>query len=263
MDNYKTIEEIANACGVSPRHIQHLCRIGKIEGAVKKAGSWFIPGDSQIPLKHKRNGEKNFEFTGTKKEIFKSAITLFMNKGFENVSIKNIAEHVGISQSAMYNHFKSKQELLNTIYDFYCYYNIVDRKKMGEIEPILHKGSLMDIMGCLWYEFKYQEEMNNIVKIIFQRIAIDKNAQRVAQSLIVDEGVRFVEKVFNRAIEIGRLAPFDVHSMAVFVNSIRQYTLFMWILSPAPDVMAQVLEEEQKQYQYAIRFLTDLKPPIE
>jgi AcrR family transcriptional regulator len=55
----------------------------------------------------------------TKEKIFKTAIELFSQKGYNGVSIRKIAKAVGIKESSIYNHFESKDKILQTIYDYY------------------------------------------------------------------------------------------------------------------------------------------------
>lgn len=51
----------------------------------------------------------------TKERIAEEALTLFSIKGFKGTSVKNIADAVGIKDASLYKHFKSKQEILDTI----------------------------------------------------------------------------------------------------------------------------------------------------
>lgn len=51
----------------------------------------------------------------TKERIIKEALDLFSVKGFKGTSVKNIADAVGIKDSSLYKHFKSKQEIFDTI----------------------------------------------------------------------------------------------------------------------------------------------------
>lgn len=261
MQSYMTTREKATEWNVSSQHVQYLCRKGKIIGAIKRAGAWFVPENAPNPIRYTKSGAEGFRFVGTKNKIFNSAIELFMLKGFNDVSLKDIADHVGIRQSTIYNHFESKQEILDTIYDFYCHYFLEDRMSMEEIEPALQNEGFMDIIRCIRYDFKenYLQKMSDITKIVFQRIAIDERARKICKSLVVDEGVRYVEAVFNRAIEIGRFAPFDTHAMSAFINSISIFTLYHWIVDPSPDNMSKLLEDEQMLYRYAAKFLTDFK----
>ncbi|MDR0566704.1 MAG: TetR/AcrR family transcriptional regulator, partial [Prevotellaceae bacterium] len=49
--------------------------------------------------------------------IRKTALKLFAEKGYDATSINEIAQSAGISKGLMYNYFKSKEELLQTIWD--------------------------------------------------------------------------------------------------------------------------------------------------
>jgi len=56
-------------------------------------------------------------FSGTKKKIFEESIKLFAQKGYKATTVREIAKEVGIQQSAIYNHFKNKEAILDAIID--------------------------------------------------------------------------------------------------------------------------------------------------
>lgn len=51
----------------------------------------------------------------TKERIIEEALTLFAERGYQGTSVKNIADAVGIKDSSLYKHFKSKKEIFDTI----------------------------------------------------------------------------------------------------------------------------------------------------
>jgi len=51
MNGYTTSEEIAARWDISPRQVQVLCKIGKIEGAIKFGNTWAIPEDAVKPTR--------------------------------------------------------------------------------------------------------------------------------------------------------------------------------------------------------------------
>ena len=55
----------------------------------------------------------------TKDKILQVSIDLFSQFGYDNVSIRQIAREVGIKESSIYNHYKSKESILETILDYY------------------------------------------------------------------------------------------------------------------------------------------------
>ncbi|MCM8710884.1 helix-turn-helix domain-containing protein [Clostridium sp. SYSU_GA19001] len=44
-----TVAEMAEKWGISPRYVQHLCKQGRIEGAVKFGNTWAIPEHAKKP----------------------------------------------------------------------------------------------------------------------------------------------------------------------------------------------------------------------
>ncbi len=51
----------------------------------------------------------------TKVAIAKAATELFAAHGYKGTSVRNIASKVGIKQSALYNHFKNKEDIFITV----------------------------------------------------------------------------------------------------------------------------------------------------
>lgn len=49
--------------------------------------------------------------TGTKAKILKESKALFSELGYKGASVRKIAAKVGIRESALYNHFKNKEEI--------------------------------------------------------------------------------------------------------------------------------------------------------
>lgn len=66
-----------------------------------------------------------------KKTIMTTAVKLFAKKGFNNTSIQEIADGSGISKGAFYLHFRSKEQLVLSTFQYYA-----DRlqQKMSTIE---------------------------------------------------------------------------------------------------------------------------------
>lgn len=60
-------------------------------------------------------GEEIGEAMTTKDRIVEEALHLFSIKGYEGVSVKDIANAVGIKDSSLYKHFSSKKEIFETI----------------------------------------------------------------------------------------------------------------------------------------------------
>lgn len=62
----------------------------------------------------------------TKERILEVSLQLFAKKGFAGVTVRDIAHEVGVRESALYKHYKSKQEILDNIIT-------VMRKRISEV----------------------------------------------------------------------------------------------------------------------------------
>ena len=72
------------------------------------------------------------EKNGSRKDVIVSkAATLFREKGYKAASMRDLAEAVGVEAASLYNHIKSKSELLHELV-----FNVANRfvLKMDEIE---------------------------------------------------------------------------------------------------------------------------------
>src|SRR5512142_1310913 len=57
--------------------------------------------------------------TGLREQILETAKTLFVHKGYHGLSMREIAEALGVSKAALYYHFQDKQELFLAIIQAY------------------------------------------------------------------------------------------------------------------------------------------------
>ncbi len=62
-----------------------------------------------------RPEKENGMAVDTRQRILEAALDLFSQRGFEAVSVRDIAGAVGIRESSLYNHFRSKRDIFDTI----------------------------------------------------------------------------------------------------------------------------------------------------
>ncbi|MDR0380655.1 MAG: TetR family transcriptional regulator [Oscillospiraceae bacterium] len=257
MFDYMTVEEMAKKWGFSDKYVQRLCRKEKIPDAVKRGGVWFIPSAAPCPI---RSDTQRLIFHGTKRKIFEKAVELFAVRSYDTVKVKDITDQIGITQSAFYNHFKSKQEILDTIYDFFAYYYAVDRPTVDDLEPILRNGTLQEIFDCIYYDFRpeYRELMFTCTKIIFQRALVDDHAKEIFQIIFWDSSLQYVSHVFERAVEIGRLAPMDIQEMAIYRVMLRCFSFMIWLTDNDANHVTMLDQYQKRLGEYLMHNISDL-----
>lgn len=259
LDHYMTSIEISTQWGVDARTIQNLCRNGKIEGAVKRAGSWFIPKDAPSPLKNNKSNSKKFHFIGTKKKVFDTAIELFATKGFENVSLRDIGDAVSITQSTIYNHFASKQELLDIIYDYYVEHFNDNLKPVEEMKGMLADVSKLELCNAIMFTFESTDEekykrMILITKIIYMRLYQDSRAQDIFLGMMNADCEEYIKEILQYGVSSGVIEAFDISTYAKFLVGLRH---IMGIKAfTRINYEPQQLEEEE----YIIKMCADILP---
>ncbi|RBP59715.1 TetR family transcriptional regulator [Alkalibaculum bacchi] len=67
----------------------------------------------------------------TKMQIIETAIELYKERGYENVSVKDICNRCNLTRGAFYYHFKSKDEILDN------YFLSSDNLAINEILPLI------------------------------------------------------------------------------------------------------------------------------
>ena len=101
-----------------------------------------------------------------KKEIIMATLELAANKGLGNVSMNMIADKVGIKKPSLYNHFASKEELVEAMYQF-----LREEANVGAIDyTVIFAGkSALEILRMMvggYFNMNQQEHMMNFYKVI-------------------------------------------------------------------------------------------------
>jgi len=113
-----------------------------------------------------------------KKQIMEAARKLIMRAGSEHVTVRNMAKEVGISEAAIYRHFKSKTEILSFLAD-----SVAD-------------GLLHDIDTAASIGFSSVDLLDDIL-----RAHLSKIEQRKGLSfLVLAEIISFGDKSLNKKV---------------------------------------------------------------
>lgn len=139
-----------------------------------------------------KNGEER------KHEILDIAKELFIEKGYENTSIVNILEKVGIAKGTLYYYFTSKEEILDAIIDrisekiFYKAQEISKDPSLSVQEKIL--GVVMSLNIEDDKEKKIINNIHNPQNLLMHQKQFDS---------IIDNVVPILTKVICEGIEKG------------------------------------------------------------
>jgi len=90
----------------------------------------------------------------TRQNIIQTAIQLFNERGIVNISIQNIADQLQISKGNLTYHYKTKQELMHSVYRYMI--KTLEEMSVGNQLMQPGKGELAVVRGYLEYIVKFR-----------------------------------------------------------------------------------------------------------
>lgn len=157
----------------------------------------------------------------TKDLILDAALELFARNSYHTVSMRDIANAVGIKPASIYNHYPSKDALLETIYQFFD-------SNMKRLLPDL--GELMAQIGRVHphtilkaTNFQYPREimdpMAKAMLIASSLIRSDPRADVLVQENLIDAASRYDPPLLARMMELDLIEPIHIGSYTLVHSS--------------------------------------------
>lgn len=162
----------------------------------------------------------------TKEKIFDVSLELFSQNGFNNTSIRQIAKEVGIRESSIYNHYNSKQaildDILNTFSEFFENNEGIDPKE----DPLLEENpELFYHMGSKGFrQLIKNEKIMKIFRLFFIQMYHDEQIAEYFHQHLIDEPLEFWTFVFKKLMDKGIIKKLDPKDLA---RSYYGYTMFL------------------------------------
>lgn len=136
----------------------------------------------------------------TKQRILEEAMKLFSTQGFDAVSIRVIADAVGVGNSALYKHFSSKQEILEAIVAYSKDYFL--EKGKTQMNAICKE----DLVKSCMEMFRFQ--VNDQWMVMFRRLLMieqfkNQDMAQIYREFFMELPIKTMERVFEHLMEKG------------------------------------------------------------
>lgn len=136
----------------------------------------------------------------TKEKIFNTSLDLFSKKGYDSVSLREIAEEVGIKKSSIYSHYPSKEAILMDIFNQFTKSFEIDREEiqLSEDNPLLENPELFYHEGSEAIKnMIFQEQNLKIWKLILIQMHHNETIRTFFQNDILVKPLIFWEGLFT------------------------------------------------------------------
>ena len=151
------------------------------------------------------------EMTQRQEQIVEKAIKLIAEHGIQSVTIKNLAHEIGVSEPALYRHFKNKFEILDAVIEFFILKAQPAIKKLREAQ-----NPLVGIENFIKMHFKIFNENNNLGRVIFSESNFQNEAKLLGKLTNLMNGSRItLENVITKGQAVGQIRS-DIDSSSIF-----------------------------------------------
>lgn len=195
----------------------------------------------------------------TKERILSEALSLFSVHGYSSVSVRDITKAIGIRESAIYKHYKNKQEIFDTIIR-------ISAERINEFQQELINTAgqevsddtnfsidLIQKIYCRLFSFYLTDEILSKFRkmmIIEQYRSMELNT--MFTEMFIEKTLRYQTEVFRQLIHEGRIGGTDPEIMALHFYSPVFLLLFRY------DTCTEKLDEALKLIQKHIQEFFEL-----
>lgn len=133
----------------------------------------------------------------TKDKILNHALKLFSTKGYKATTVRDIAGSIGMKQSALYNHFKNKDEILETLVSNLTSSAIVTLFDDKEAQELHRQGkSLLMSIGTTFKLISFDKENEALFKLLMQEIYRNESIREIYNDHFYQENVKKLSGLF-------------------------------------------------------------------
>jgi len=164
----------------------------------------------------------------TKGRILYMALSMFYERGYDKVSTREIAESVGIKVASIYNHFESKEKILEALYDFY----IAECKKaMPDTDELMRLAETEPPHEVLmrWnyrVDPSVQKTVDMIIALAIREMHFNPMTETFVRTNMVG-GLNWIRPLLERMMECKRIEPINIDAFLCVLAGFTFYAIAM------------------------------------
>ena len=198
----------------------------------------------------------------TARALLEAAAELFAQRGYDGVTMRDIAGKVGIRESSIYSHFSSKADILNTLYDHFIREVPNTRPSFEQLDELMQRMQPEAVFQHIL--FHVGEHVKGMLASTAMIINFEKfKNQRAADMYyryVVQEPTFYYETLIRKMIARGFFRPVDARLFAEQYNYVsialtEEYLMAQYGFADAHQVVAYMIR--------TLKFFCGQMKPIE
>lgn len=185
----------------------------------------------------------------TKRRILDIASDLFARNGYDGVSLRQIAKNTGIKESSLYNHFQSKADILETLFDEFIVGVPLTRPSDEEINKMLLIMEPEEVFKNILFHVGKSVigTLSNTAMIIHKEKFRNPRAVEMYYKYIVNEPIDYYERIIHNMMERNMVKRVDARIIAEQYNYVsialtQEYIMAQYGLNDVYSVVGYMIK---------------------
>jgi len=175
-----------------------------------------------------------------RRQILEAAVHVFAKNGFHTSRVGDIAEEAGIAYGLVYHYFKSKEELLETIFRD-TWTQMLERVREVEGSSVPAREGVRQVTALLLRTWRRDPDL---VRVLVREVTRSPHVQREIEE--IGHAMKALEGIIRRGQEAGEFASnVDARFAAVVWYGALDEVLTGWVLGQLPDKDGDIAEAER------------------
>ena len=161
----------------------------------------------------------------TKKKILEVSLELFAQKGFDGVSVREIAKAVGVRESALYKHYKNKEdildkiveEMISSIRNGYELRHVPETLTLGVAEGYrnISEEQLCEMSWSIFKMFTEEPKLSNFRRLLMREQFHNKTFAKYFNKFFIKGVIESQAKTFLQLVDSGLFRKADERIIAL------------------------------------------------
>jgi AcrR family transcriptional regulator len=168
----------------------------------------------------------------TKERIFDASLELFSKKGYEAVSVREIAREVGIRESSIYNHYKSKEAILDEIIDVFKSKLANSGPQEEDTKALIQQGPevFFEVSSKIYIDQVNTPQMEKIWRLVSIETFRNDKIKNFFKKELLEQPITIWEHIFDDMIERKLIKPINSRTLAYEYFSFAIYLFFEYFI---------------------------------
>jgi len=175
------------------------------------------------------------ELSKRQQQIIQTSFDLISEKGIQGLTIKNLSKEIGISEPAIYRHFKDKLTILQTMIEAFHFENKTLFSSLFQMQnnPSFNISAIEKLNKLFEHKFSVFEKNRSMAAVIFsEEIFQNEESLKLAISEIMNELTSTIQNIILNGQKNNEIRnDVDAESIALVLIASLRLIIKKWYLS--------------------------------